>query len=93
MKPKPSMDRLFHMQQALERARQRVTYCRRELDRFERQADESDPRTERQRGKLEGDLRLAEQDAGYAEIDLADATSPAEVAHLSQETETCQLAG
>lgn len=87
----PTMDlRLHTLTQALKRARQRVDYCRRELDRFDREADESDPRTERQRRKLEGDLRLAEQDAGWAEIALADTTSPAEVAHLSQETDECR---
>ena len=83
--------RLHTLTQALKRARERVTYCRLGLDRFNREADEYDPRTERQRRKLEDDLGLAEQDGAWAEIALADSCAPTEVPqHSQQETETCR---
>ena len=71
--------RLYDLRRQLDRARQRVDFCRRGLERFNREADDNNPRTDRIRSKLEADLRLAEIDAGYAEISLADATAPTEV--------------
>ena len=61
--------RLAQLRTALNRARQRVERYRAELERFDCRADP---------GNVE-DLRKAEDDAAWAEIALADATSPMEV--------------
>jgi hypothetical protein len=47
---------------ALDRARSRLSWSRRELERFEQTADEADPRTLRIRRKLQEDVEKAERD-------------------------------
>ena len=70
--------RLFDLTRELTRARHQVDHCLRGLARFNHEAYEADPRTERIRAKLEADSRLTEIDAGYAMLAFADATSPDE---------------
>lgn len=71
--------RLWQLRQALDRARQRVRWARDELERHDRRADPDDIMLDRARARLVNDLRKAELDAAWAEIALADATSPMEV--------------
>jgi hypothetical protein len=52
---------------ALDRARSRLSWSRRELERFEQTADEGDPRAPRIRGKLQEDVEKAERDLRYEE--------------------------
>ena len=46
----------------LDRARSRLSWSRRELERFEQTTDEGDPRTLRIRAKLQEDVEKAELD-------------------------------
>jgi len=52
---------------ALDRARSRLSWSRRELEGFEQIADEGDPRTPRIRLKLQEDVEKAERDLRYEE--------------------------
>ena len=52
---------------ALDRARSRLSWSRRELERFEQIADEADPRTPRTRRKLQEDVEKAERDVRRAQ--------------------------
>jgi len=52
---------------ALDRARSRLSWSRRELEGFEQIADEGDPRTPRIRLKLQEDAEKAERDLRYEE--------------------------
>jgi hypothetical protein len=52
---------------ALDRARSRLSWSRRELERFEQTADEADPRTPRTRRKLQEDVEKAERDLRLAQ--------------------------
>ncbi len=52
---------------ALDRARSRLSWSRRELERFEQTADEGDPRAPRIRRKLQEDVEKAERDLRYEE--------------------------
>jgi hypothetical protein len=51
----------------LDRARSRLSWSRRELERFEQTADEGDPLTPRIRLKLQEDVEKAERDLRYEE--------------------------
>jgi hypothetical protein len=53
---------------ALDRARSRQSWSRRELERFE----EGDPRTLRTRSKLQEDVEKAERDLRHASIDVGE---------------------
>ena len=53
---------------ALDRARSRLSWSRRELERFE----EGDPRTLRTRSKLQEDVEKAERDLRHASIDVGE---------------------
>jgi hypothetical protein len=55
---------------ALDRARSRQSWSRRELERFEQTADEGDPRTPRIRRKLQEDVEKAERDLRHEEMPL-----------------------
>jgi hypothetical protein len=70
-------DRLTQARDAYDRARRHAEQCRQELARFD--AGAADPWNQRARDRLVRDLRRAEEDAGWAEIALADASSPMEV--------------
>jgi hypothetical protein len=52
---------------ALDRARSRLSWSQRELERFEQTADEADPRTLRIRRKLQEDVEKAERDLRNAQ--------------------------
>jgi hypothetical protein len=52
---------------ALDRARSRLSWSRRELEGFEQTADEADPRTPRVRRKLQEDVEKAERDLRHAQ--------------------------
>ena len=52
---------------ALDRARSRLNWSQRELERFEQSADEADPRTPRIRRKLQEDVDKAERDLRHAQ--------------------------
>ena len=52
---------------ALDRARSRLSWSRRELERFEQTADEADPRTSHMRRKLQEHVDKAERDLRYAQ--------------------------
>ena len=52
---------------ALDRARSRLSWLRRELERFEQTADEADPHTPRTRRKLQEDVDKAERDVRHAQ--------------------------
>jgi hypothetical protein len=52
---------------ALDCARSRLSWSRRELERFEQTADEADPLTPRIRRKLQEDVDKAERDLRHAQ--------------------------
>jgi hypothetical protein len=52
---------------ALDRAFSRLSWSRRELERFEQTAEEGDPRTLRTRSKLQEDVEKAEHDLRHAQ--------------------------
>jgi hypothetical protein len=52
---------------ALDRARSRLGWSRRELERFEQTADEGDPRTKCVRRKLQENVEKAERDLRHEE--------------------------
>jgi hypothetical protein len=52
---------------ALDRARSRLSWSRRELERFEQSADEADPRTPHIRRKLQEDVDQAERNLRHAQ--------------------------
>ena len=52
---------------ALDRARSRLSWSRRELERFEQRVDEADTRTLRIRLKLQDDVEKAERDLRHAQ--------------------------
>ena len=52
---------------AADRARSRLSWSRRELERFEQTADEADPRTSRIRRKLQENVEKAERDLRHAQ--------------------------
>jgi hypothetical protein len=79
---------LDHLRVALDRARQRVTYCRAELEQFDYRAHPANIMLDRPRAWLVEDLRKAELDAAWAEIALADASSPMEVQACAREVLT-----
>jgi hypothetical protein len=51
---------------ALDRARSRLSWLRRELERFEQTADEADPRTPHTRRTLQEGMEKAERDLRHA---------------------------
>jgi hypothetical protein len=60
---------------ALDRARSRLSWSRRELELFEQRANEADPRTPRIRRKLQEDVEQAERDLRHAQ-DQSEAVFP-----------------
>ena len=52
---------------ALDRARSRLSWLRRELERFEQTADEADPLTPHTRRKLQEGVEKAERDLRHAQ--------------------------
>jgi hypothetical protein len=60
---------------ALARARDRLHYARRELDRAERNHDAGDPRAARSLRKLQDDVEKAQRDVGWAEYRFKEAAS------------------
>ena len=63
---------LHRLHRERDNARKRVNYCREELARFEGYATSSEIDTLRM-CRLKRDLRLAEQDAAYAALQVEDA--------------------
>ena len=64
---KDASRRTFNDSEAYAWAYARVSWARRELERFEQTVDEEDSRTPRTRRKLQGDLEGAERDLRWAE--------------------------
>ena len=66
------MSRLAQLRAALERSRDRVGYCQRQLDDYARTADLSTEPAQRTHRKLAADLQRAIDDARWIEKQLDD---------------------
>jgi hypothetical protein len=60
------MNSVGYLRERLDRARARLCYARKELERFYLHADMGDQRDARTARKLEGDVEKAEMDVGWA---------------------------
>ena len=77
--------RLHQLHGERDRARARVDWCRQKLVRFESYADPKQEHDCLMLCRLQRDLRVAEQDAGYAMLQLEDAMRKSRPATTSSE--------